>query len=269
MPVRGDAERPEQCDDGIPLDLVLLAGLELWLWFLRRQEDGGAVGRRRVRKKTPGVWCSRGSVRRDSRMGCAAAGYAVQKLLPVRGGLNAYLAAPDGLVNERSRECPFCDHKHRLRLHGHYRRCVLVEDGRTAEVSVRRLLCPRVGRTVSLLPDFCIPRRQHGAAVLGTFLAGYAEGKPLLAALRAVRPEAPGHSVAQSLRRGFLARGGSIRTYLAGLRARALEPAPSAAGLRGQVSVLLGALCLGFATAAEAFVHHGLGLHAMQQIGLA
>jgi hypothetical protein len=193
----------------------------------------------------------------------------LQKLLPVGGGLNAYLAAPDVLVDEKSRECPFCEEKHRLRLHGHYHRCVLVEDGRTARVSVRRLLCVHTGKTVSLLPDFCIPRLQHDTAIVGPFLAGYAEGKPLLAALRAVRPEAQGHSVAQSLLKGFLARGGQIRTYLASLRARALEPPPSTAGFRGQVSVLLGALCLGFAKAGDAFVHHGVGLHAMQQIGLA
>jgi hypothetical protein len=145
---------------------------------------------------------------------------------------------------------------------------VLVEDGRTARVPVRRLLCVHTGRTVSLLPDFCIPRRQHGAGIVGTFLAGYAEGKPLLAALRAVRPDAPGHSVAQSLRRGFLARAGRIRTFLASLRARAIEPPPLAPGVRREVSVLLGALCVGFVKAAEAFVHHGVGLHAMQQIGL-
>ncbi|MBZ0152811.1 MAG: DUF6431 domain-containing protein [Planctomycetes bacterium] len=192
----------------------------------------------------------------------------MQKLLPVRGGLNGYLAAPEVLVDETSRACPFCKGKHRLRLHGHYHRLVLLEGDRMARVPVRRLLCTRVGRTVSLLPDFCIPRRQHGPAILGTFLASYAEGKPLLTALRTARPDAPSHSVAQALRGGFLARGGRIRTFLASLRARALELTPSTAGLRGEVSVLLGALCLGFATAAEAFVHRGVGLHAMQQIGL-
>lgn len=136
-------------------------------------------------------------------------------------------------------------------------------------IPVRRLLCARVGRTVSLLPDFCIPRRQHGPAILGAFLAGYAEGKALTTALRAVRPDAPGHSVAQSLRTGFLTRGGRIRTYLARVRARASEPSPSAAGFRGEVRALLAALCLDFAQAADAFIHHGVGLHAMQLIGLA
>jgi len=194
---------------------------------------------------------------------------AVQKLLPIRGGLNAYVASPDALVDEASRACPFCAEKHRLRLHGHYRRHALLPDGRTEVIAVRRLLCARVGRTVSLLPDFCIPRRQHGPAILGTFLTGYAEGKSLTAALRADRADVPGHSVAQSLRTGFLARGGRIRTYLARVRARALEPSPSAPGFRGEVRALLAALCLDFARATDAFVHHGVGLHAMQQIGLA
>jgi len=195
--------------------------------------------------------------------------YAVQKLLPVRGGLNAYVAAPDTLVDEISRACPFCAEKHGLRLHGHYHRRALLPDGRSAVIPVRRLLCARVRKTVSLLPDFCIPRRQHGPAILGTFLAGYAEGKPLTAALRTTRPDAQGHSVAQSLRKGFLARSGRIRAYLARLRARAVEPPSSAPGFRGEVRALLVALCLDFAKAAEAFVHHGVGLHAMQQIGLA
>lgn len=195
--------------------------------------------------------------------------YAVQKLLPVGGGLNAYVAAPEVLVDEASRECPFCAEKHRLRLHGHYRRRVLLPDGHTAVVPVRRLLCAQVGRTVSLLPDFCMPRRQHGPAILGTFLARYAEGEALTAALRAAHPAASGHSVAQSLRTGFLLRGGRIRAYLAQLRARAVDPPASAPGFRGEVRALLAGLCLGFAKAAEAFVHHGVGLHAMQQIGLA
>lgn len=173
------------------------------------------------------------------------------------------------LVDEHARTCPFCKEKHRLRLHGHYHRYVLVEDGRTVRVPVRRLLCAHTGKSVSLLPDFCLPRRQHGPAILGAFLAGYAAGAPLHAALRAVRPDVRGHSVAQSLRRGFLARGGRIRIYLASRRARFPESPPSTAGLRGEVRALLEALCIGFAVAAEAFVHHGVGLHAMQQIGLA
>lgn len=193
----------------------------------------------------------------------------MQKLLPVPGGLKAYVAAPELLVDERARACPFCADKHRLRLHGHYHRQALLPCGRTEVIPVRRLLCSRVGRTVSLLPDFCIPGRQHGPEILGAFLADYAAGETLTAALRAARPDAPGHSVAQSLRAGFLARDGRIRTYLASVRARALEPSSSPPDARGRVCALLAALCLGFGQAVEAFVHHGVGLHTMQKIGLA
>ena len=194
----------------------------------------------------------------------------MQKVLPVRGGLKAYLAAPDVLVTEESRSCPFCSEEHRLRLHGHYHRVALVPGGEEpCRVPIRRLLCIHVGRTVSLLPDFCVPRRQHGPAILGSFLAGYARGRALLKALRGVRPDAPSHSVAQSLRNGFLARAGPIRTYLARLRGRALEAPPTVAGRRREVAGLLVGLCQGFATAAEAFVRHGVELHAALHIGLA
>lgn len=193
----------------------------------------------------------------------------MQKLLPTPGGLNAYAAAPQMLVNAASRACPFCPSKHRLRSHGHYRRQVLLPDGRTEVILVQRLLCAHVGQTVSLLPDFCIPRRQHGPAILGALLSDYAAGKSLTAALRAARSEAPGHSVAQSLRAGFLLRDGRIRTYLAAVRARVLEPPPQSPDARGRVRALLVALCSGFTQAVSAFVHHGVGLHAMQQLGLA
>lgn len=194
----------------------------------------------------------------------------MQKLLPIRGGLKAYVASSDLLVTERSRECPICSDKHRLRLHGHYHRVVLVPgDQAPLRVPIRRLLCARTGKTVSLLPDFCLPRRQHGPAILGTFLSSYTKGLSLLAALRSARPDAPGHSVAQSLRNGFLARAGPIRTYLARLRARALEPAPTVVGRRREVAALLVGLCHGFATAADAFVRHGVELHAALHVGLA
>jgi hypothetical protein len=174
------------------------------------------------------------------------------------------------LESEQAWECPFCRDRHRLRLHGHYHRYALLPGGQEPErVPIRRLLCARTGRTVSLLPDFCLPRRQHGPAILGTFLSRYAEGEPLLGALRAARHDAPCHSVAQSLRKGFLTRAGPIRAYLARLRARALEPPATASGRRREVAALLVGLCHGFMAAAQAFVHHAVDLHAMSQIGIA
>lgn len=228
--------------------------------------------RRGVRKKTPGVRGSRGSVYGADSCGAAPQrANAVQKLLPVRGGLKAYLAAPDMLVDASSRECPFCRDGHRLQLHGHYHRYVLVDgDADPRRIPVRRLLCVPTGRTVSLLPCFCVPRRQHGTAVLARFLEAYAAGASLKSALLATRPDAPdGHSTAQSLRAGFLSRAGPIRTYLASRRARAAKPPVAKQGPRGAVTVLLAALRRGFSKVVDAFVRHGIGLHAMQRIGLA
>ena len=195
----------------------------------------------------------------------------MQRVFRVQGGLKAYSAAPDMLLaTPGARECPFCRDKHRLRRHGYYRRFALLPDEQEPiRVRVRRLLCARMGKTVSLLPDFCLPRRQHGPAIVGTFLSGYAEGGTLLAALRAVRPDVAGHSVAQSLRKGFLSRAGPIRAYLAQQRARAIDPPATTCSRRREVAALLVGLCHGFAAAAQAFVHHGVGLHAMAQIGLA
>jgi len=227
-----------------------------------------------VRKRPPGVGAPGGRELRRISNGRdlhRSAVNAVQKLLRVKGGLKAYCESPDMLLEaEGARECPFCGDGHRLRLHGHYSRFALLPgDQEPQRLPIRRLLCARTGRTVSLLPDFCLPRRQHGPAIVGTFLSRYAEGAPLLAALRAARPDAPGHSVAQSLRRGFLTRAGPIRVYLARLRAQVLEPPPSPTGRRREVAALLVGLCHGIATAAEAFVHHGVDLHARFQIGLA
>lgn len=116
-----------------------------------------------------------------------------------------------------------------------------------------------------LLPASPPARPRDPGDLSGRLLAGAS----LLAALRAARPDAPGHSVAQSLRNGFLARAGPIRTYLARLRARALEPPPTVAGRRREVAALLIGLCHGFATAAGAFVRHGVELHTALHIGLA
>lgn len=197
--------------------------------------------------------------------------YAVQRVFRVQGGLKAYGATPDMLLaSAGARECPFCSDKHRLRRHGHYDRfALLLGDQEPIRVRICRLLCARTGKTVSLLPDFCLPRRQHGPAIVGAFLSSYAEGGTLLASLRAARPDAAGHSVAQSLRKGFLARAGPIRAYLARLRARAIDPPVTTCRRRREVAALLAGLCHGFVAAAQAFVHHGVGLHGMAQIGLA
>ena len=195
----------------------------------------------------------------------------MQRVCPVAGGVKAYLADPGCLVTDATRVCPFCDDRHRLHLHDWYERWALLPDPEEpVRIPVRRLLCPGVGRTVSLLPDFCLPKRQHGPALLGRFLHAVAVlGTPLLHALRRVREDAPGHSVAQSLRDGFLARAVLLRAYLAGLRPRP-PPVPSKvpARLRELAALVLGLVRRG-RDPAVAFVHHARAFHAAFGTGIA
>jgi hypothetical protein len=129
---------------------------------------------------------------------------------------------------------------------------------------VQRLLCPITGRTVSLLPDFCLPRRQHGPEILGRFLAAYVlQGLALLAALKRVRALASWHSVAQSLRDGFLRRASTVRTYVARLNARAIDIPCEVAASRVEVARLLIPLLEGFDDAGLALRHHAREIYAL------
>jgi len=190
----------------------------------------------------------------------------VQKLLPVPGGLKTYQQDPSILVTPESRRCPICPDGHRLRSHGYYHRtAILLADQVVGRLPVVRLFCVVTGRTVSLLPDFCIPRHQHGPEVLGTFLQQYAvAGRPLGEAMRSARPSTPCHAVAQSLLAGFRRRDGPIRAYLARILTRTPVLAPSK--LR-EVAQLVVGLCTGFTTAAHAFLSRGPDLHRIHQIG--
>jgi len=192
----------------------------------------------------------------------------MQKVLPVPGGLKAYERDCSILVTEESRSCPFCPDGHRLRRHGHYHRtALLLGDQVVGHLPVVRLFCVVTGRTVSLLPDLCIPRHQHGPEVLGTFLHEHAiAGRPLVESMRHARPSTPCHSVAQSLLGGFQRRDGPIRAYLSRIRHRVPVLAPSR--LRA-IAQLVAGLCTGFATAAIAFLSHGPELHRIHQVGLA
>lgn len=193
----------------------------------------------------------------------------MQRICRVIGGIKAYLENPSCLVNAETRECLFCPDRHPLRLHTWYFRFALLLGSIAERIAVRRLLCPRTGRTVSLLPDFCIPKRQHGPDILGVFLWGLLKGLRLLAALREARSEAPCHSLAQSLRSGFLGRGPVLKLYLATLSPRAVELPEEIPKDRRLLSQLVLPLTEGFCGAAVAFTHHGYFFHRAFGLGLA
>ncbi len=191
----------------------------------------------------------------------------MQKVLTVAGGIKRYLSDPDCLVTPENRGCPFCSTLHLLWRHGTYTRQVLLPDPDPVEtIKVFRLYCAPTGRTVSLLPDFCLPRRQHGPAILGHFLSAYVRGTPLLEALRGVREEAPSHGVAQSLRDGFLDRRAQLHAYLGSCRAK---PPPEVPPGRRPIALVFFGLVHGFSDGARAFVHHGVRFHRRFGLGLA
>lgn len=195
----------------------------------------------------------------------------MQKIVRVPFGVKEYLRNPDCFVTDDTARCVFCKDQHRLRKHGWYSRQALFETSDdSVQIPVRRLFCAHTGRTVSLLPDFCLPRRQHGPAVLGIFLeALICLGLGLLAAIRRARPQVPCRSVAQSLLQGFRVRLPKLRVYVSRLNHRIPEvPDHVPRRHRALAPVFLGML-KGFESTADAVVHHGRGFHDHYQIGLA
>ena len=132
------------------------------------------------------------------------------------GTVHEYIASPSSVLTNENRRCPICPDGHPLRSHGHYFRTVILLGGQTERFMVLRLLCAVARRTISLFPNFCIPRRQHGPAVLGLFLEALVlTGLTLVAAMKVARPDAPSnHSLPQSLLGGFMARKDGTRTLL-------------------------------------------------------
>jgi len=186
----------------------------------------------------------------------------MQRLCRVAGGVKCYLEAPGCLVGKDTRECPFCTVGHALRLHGWYWRWALLPDPEPPRrIPVRRLYCPYARRTVSLLPDFCMPRRQHGPAILGLFLQVFLAGTGLLEALRKVRQDVHCHSVAQLLRNGFLKRTVKIRAYLAQRHRRVIEPPQQIPKDRWDVAELFFGLVAGFKSPDAAFISHTIPFH--------
>ena len=193
----------------------------------------------------------------------------MQKVCRAEGGVKSYLENSRRLLTDENRRCPFCPDCHRLRLHGRYDRQALFPRQAVATcLVIHRLLCVRTGRTVSLLPDFCLPRRQHGPSILGLFLHAIICGAGQLAALARYRPDATQHSTACSLLKGFLEKGSKILVYLGSLRARIVCP-PAAVPRHHGLALLVYGLLHGFKDPAAAFTHHARRFHQRFRVGLA
>jgi hypothetical protein len=66
--------------------------------------------------------------------------------------------------------CPHC-HKNHLYKHGFYSR-YLIAKGFEGFIRIRRFICPCCGRTVSILPWFCHPRRTYSMGFIHYCLYG-------------------------------------------------------------------------------------------------
>ncbi|MCL4532516.1 MAG: DUF6431 domain-containing protein [Actinobacteria bacterium] len=69
----------------------------------------------------------------------------------------------------RPRICPHCEALGRLVGHGSYPRNA-VDPRRSIPIRIKRFLCPVCGKTVSVLPSFCLPWRHYQTATIQTVL---------------------------------------------------------------------------------------------------
>ena len=93
----------------------------------------------------------------------------MQTLHPFRGSIQEYLQEFSDANRYRPKPCPLCHAAHPLRAHGFYSR-TLVDVNYDGAIPVRRYLCLRCKRTVSLLPEFALPYLRFSVAVVALFL---------------------------------------------------------------------------------------------------
>jgi hypothetical protein len=82
-----------------------------------------------------------------------------------------------GIYPEAPEKCPHrdCGMPVRMRKHGYYRRYIFTNTFKGL-VRVRRYKCPVCGKTVSMLPAFCLPSFQYGVEVIWGVLRDLANG---------------------------------------------------------------------------------------------
>ena len=193
----------------------------------------------------------------------------MQSVLPCRQGIKWYCEHPGCLVTEETRRCPYCPDGHRLSVYAWYWRWSAVPEAEAVRIKVARLRCTRVGRTVSLLPDFCLPRRIIGPAILARFLMALVTTRLSLgAALEVAWQVGASRTTAESLLRGFLARAPLIATFLATVGDRTPPPLFAALPNRAPLALLVRGLLSDAMSETEAFVQHARQFHVQHQLGL-
>jgi len=188
----------------------------------------------------------------------------MQRICETHGSVKQYLLGLITLVTAATRSCPYCADKHPMRLHGCYWRWAITSGyPEGVKIRIQRLLCPVTGCTVSLLPDFCHPRRQYGPSFIGVFLVALIiKGKTLLDALHAVRPSVSSHAVGQSLRDGFTDQEHVLNAYVSSIHPEKIKVPRRISQQQQPYARLVLGLTGESRNPGKHFVHHAHGIHA-------
>ncbi len=145
----------------------------------------------------------------------------MQILHPFAGSIQQYCEAISDPDRCRPDHCPQCQAKQPLTGHGFYQR-TLVDVAFDGVIRVRRYLCRRCKRTLSLLPDFALPWLRFSLTVISLFLvARLLRGLTLAAAALAASQKAMPYQRGQFWIRRF---GGQAERLCAALAALTTPP---------------------------------------------
>jgi hypothetical protein len=140
-------------------------------------------------------------------------------------------------------------------------------------VSIQRLLCAATGKTVSILPDFLLPRKQHVIPVVAAFFLVFTLQHLSLAASMAYATIIyPSRQKGTYWIRCLLRNVPAVRAYLASVlphqripRSEAVPPPSPRSGFitraRARLKPLLELLRNGFRSLQDAFRFHSRNLH--------
>ena len=87
----------------------------------------------------------------------------------IRFGTNVehYIKHWSGLRPPGPTSCPFTDcDGGAMGYHGHYKRCVILPNFSSEPFGVHRYRCATCKRTLSFLPDFCVPYKHFGSDII-------------------------------------------------------------------------------------------------------
>lgn len=96
----------------------------------------------------------------------------MQILHPFAGSPQQYLDQLNDFDTVRPQDCPQCEARQPLIAHGFYTRTIVDADF-DGEIRVRRYLCERCCRTVSLLPEFALPFLRSSLLVIAAWLLAH------------------------------------------------------------------------------------------------